>query len=471
MTPPAPELDALLARLDADLSRHGKGPATPRHPPGPRRAAERIARLAQARLAESRAARKLADAERKPHGDTRASSEQAAAQKALDAARKSAAAALASWTKAPGAYTPLSPTYPARSTGRRTALARWMTAPENPLTARVAMNHLWRWHFQQPLVASTHDFGRNGKRPTHPALLDWLASEFVARGWSMKAMHRLIVTSAAYRMSSRPDEADGLNRERDPENTAYWRFNTSRMESEVVRDGLLAAAGVLDPAIGGPDIDFNQGFVSRRRSLYLTHHGEGRMPFLELFDAPDACEAYTRTVSVVPQQSLALTNNELARSLAKGIAERVWAEVEHGPNACCGPIAAGCCIGESPHANGVAASSAQLPPLKRGDTGGSPGLAVASGSSPASPSQPPLGKGGNWDSSSSGYSPRFITVAFEQVLSRRPSSAELERSLAFLEVQEKLFASTIRDDRERAARAQGNLVHVLFNHHDFLTIH
>ena len=141
----------------------------------------------------------------------------------------------------------------------------------------------------------------------------------------MKAMHRLIVTSDAYRMASHSSDPEDPNQAIDPENRGYWRFTPARMEAEVVRDSLLHVAGGLDPAVGGPDIDFNQGFTSRRRSLYFTHHGEARMPFLELFDAPDACEAYSRTVSVVPQQALALTNNELARELSRELARRLWA--------------------------------------------------------------------------------------------------------------------------------------------------
>src|SRR5439155_15473738 len=109
------------------------------------------------------------------------------------------------------AYTPLSPVYPKTSSGRRAALARWITSPENPLTARVAVNHIWAWHFGRPLVETTSNFGRSGKPPTHPELLDWLAAEFVEHGWKPKHLHRLIVTSRAYRMQSRaPSDAPNL---------------------------------------------------------------------------------------------------------------------------------------------------------------------------------------------------------------------------------------------------------------------
>jgi hypothetical protein len=433
------EFVAVRARIEADRVRFGREPGDAEASAKAAARAERLAAWAQASLARRRA-------------------EQKNDPKDLAAARAARETALAAWKKPPGAYTPLSPVYPARSTGRRAALARWITAPENPLTARVAVNHLWRWHFHQPLVASTADFGRNGKRPTHPALLDWLASEFMARGWSMKHLHRLIVTSEVYRMGSHPDRPDDPNRRRDPENVALWRFPTGRLEAEAVRDSLLASAGTLDPALGGPDIDFNQGFASRRRSLYLTHHGEGRMPFLELFDAPDVCEAYTRTVSVVPQQSLALANNELARALSASIAGRLWGDVSHEQ----GSSALGF-----------------IPPCKGETQGGSGGMSLAAASS-APPPLPPLCKGGS--SSTTVPSGRgdqraiaFVIAAFEQVLCRRPTAAEQERSLTFLQRQKRLFAGSRPADSaeadRHAARARGNLVQVLFNHNDFLTIH
>src|SRR5690606_9312132 len=125
--------------------------------------------------------------------------------------------------------------FPATSTGRRLAFARWVADGANPLTARVAMNHVWLRHFGRGIVATPADFGRNGARPSHPELLDWLAAEFVERGWSMKAMHRLIVTSAAYRMDSMPDEA---NLSIDPDNHYLWRMPSRRMEAELVRDNL-----------------------------------------------------------------------------------------------------------------------------------------------------------------------------------------------------------------------------------------
>ncbi|MCB1235372.1 MAG: DUF1553 domain-containing protein, partial [Verrucomicrobiae bacterium] len=119
---------------------------------------------------------------------------------------------------------------------------------------RVAMNHVWLRHFGQAIVPTVNEFGANGREPTHPALLDWLAAEFMDSGWSMKAMHRQIVLSAAYRMSSTPDNADLA---KDPDNLYLWRMPSRRMEGEIVRDNLLWIAGRLDPVLGGPEIDQN----------------------------------------------------------------------------------------------------------------------------------------------------------------------------------------------------------------------
>src|SRR5262249_15159488 len=162
-------------------------------------------------------------------------------------------------------YTPLVKLDPATSTGRRLALARWIADRNNPLTARVAVNHVWMRHFGRPLVPTVANFGLNGQTPTHPELLDWLAVEFAEGGWSMKKPHRLIVTSDAYRLSSR---SDGPAAKADPDNRYLWRANPRRMEGEAVRDSLLAVAGQLDLTMGGPILDEKLGLTSRRRSVY-----------------------------------------------------------------------------------------------------------------------------------------------------------------------------------------------------------
>jgi hypothetical protein len=131
----------------------------------------------------------------------------------------------------------------------RSALARWLTSAEHPLTARVIVNRVWQHHFGVGLVATPSDFGRNGKRPTHPELLDWLARWFVQEGWSLKKLHRLIMTSDAYRRASSPDAAAFA---RDPDNNLLWRFNRRRLEGEAIRDSMLSVSGTLNPVMGGP---------------------------------------------------------------------------------------------------------------------------------------------------------------------------------------------------------------------------
>jgi hypothetical protein len=219
------------------------------------------------------------------------------------------------------------PAYPPTSTGRRLAFARWIADRDNPLAARVAVNHIWLRHFGQALVPSVFDFGRNGKPPSHPALLDWLASEFMDQGWNMKQMHRLIVTSSTYRMASTPDPA---NEAIDRDNRYLWRMLPRRVEAEVVRDCVFFVSGRLDATMGGPDIDYHEGLTRPRRSLYFRHAQEKQMEFLKLFDCAAVTECYQRKDSVLPQQALALANSDLtirqARLLAAELELRVGAD-------------------------------------------------------------------------------------------------------------------------------------------------
>jgi hypothetical protein len=297
-------------------------------------------------------------------------------------------------------------TYPQESTGRRLAFARWIANRDNPLTARVAVNHIWARHFGTGIVPSTFDFGKNGRPPSHPALLDWLAAEFIERGWSMKAIHRLIVTSAAYRQASTPDARNaGIDRD----NKYLWRYPMRRLEAEAVRDAVFYVAGKLDPAMGGPEFDYPLGMTVPRRSLYFRHAAEKQMEFLTIFDAASVTECYERKHAIVPQQALALINSELtlknARILARNLASA---------------------------ANGDAA--------------------------------------------------KFVTAAFEQVLSRSPTAAELKECMTFLSEQTRRLqeakltgqAGVTPDGAlpasDPALRARENLVHVLLNHHEFVTI-
>jgi hypothetical protein len=197
-----------------------------------------------------------------------------------------------------------------------------MTDRANPMTARVAVNHIWMRHFGAPLVPTVFDFGRKGTPPTHPALLDWLAVDFMDHGWSMKRLHRLIVTSDAYRRSSSSLGADRATLTADAENRAYWRMNPTRMEAQVVRDSVLHLAGVLDTSIGGPPVPASDE-ASRRRSLYFFHSHNDYPRFLATFDDANVLECYRRTESIVPAQALALSNSRLALTMASKISERL----------------------------------------------------------------------------------------------------------------------------------------------------
>jgi hypothetical protein len=241
---------------------------------------------------------------------------------ALEAARN----ALAEPTRT---YPSFSPLYPSTSTGRRRALAEWIASRENPLTARVAINHIWLRHFHSPLVSSVYDFGRNGATPTHPELLDWLAVEFMESGWSMKHIHRLVVTSKAYSMSSKLDSSEHRALATDPENRFLWRMNAGRMESEVVRDSLLACAGRLDQRLGGQELENTQALTTWRRTIYYSCQPEidGKSQFGSLFDAPEPADCYRRTRSIIPQQALALTNSDLIHEMSTLIAAELWQTV------------------------------------------------------------------------------------------------------------------------------------------------
>lgn len=235
-----------------------------------------------------------------------------------------AAVELASNSDGKTDYETFTSVYPANSSGRRAALAATITAKENPLFARVAVNHIWLRHFGEPLVASMFDFGVNGQKPTHPELLDWLAAEFAESGFRMKALHRLILTSRTYRLHSAPGNNPALKS--DADNRLYWRFKPRRAEAEAVRDSVLAVAGTLDLAGGGPDLDPEKGQSIFRRTLYFRGSKEKRMTFTSLFDGPNVSECYRRAESIVPQQALALANSPLTRTQARKLAARLTEE-------------------------------------------------------------------------------------------------------------------------------------------------
>ena len=374
--------------------------------------AERLALLSKAQLDLLAAQRQLEVAQ------SLAKPDDSKGQEAIKAAMAQVAAMQTALQTAEGnaakedtAYQPLGPVYPHTSSGRRLALARWIASPDNPLTARVAVNHLWRRHFGSALVPSVANFGLNGKPPTHPALLDYLATEFIRSGWSQRHLHRLIVTSAAYQRASGEGTANQLtahNTAIDRENKYLWRTNIKRMESEVVRDSLLALRGDLDSTPGGPELDPAVGDASNRRSLYFRITPDDQALLLELFDGAAPAECFERTESIVPQQALALANGPISSMQARRVARELSPSCEANAD--------------------------------------------------------------------------FAAAAFEQVLSRSPDQNEIAACQRFLENQTKALADPVKLTRgvggnsplppssDPRLRAREDLVHVLINHHDFVTI-
>jgi hypothetical protein len=212
---------------------------------------------------------------------------------------------------------------PRRSeTPPRLMLADWLASPGNPLAARVYVNRLWQWHFGHGIVRTSGDFGTRGSAPSHPELLDWLASELLSTG-SPKHIHRLIVCSSAYRQAS---TFHAGNAAIDPENVYLWRWNPRRLEAEAIRDSLLAVSGDLDERAGGPgDADENR---SRRRGIYLLQKRDEPLMVQGLFDGPSASaeSCPRRGVSTVPLQALYLLNNRFTRDRAAALARRVQAQ-------------------------------------------------------------------------------------------------------------------------------------------------
>jgi hypothetical protein len=234
--------------------------------------------------------------------------------------------------------------------GRRMVLAQWIASPDNPLTARVMVNRIWQHHFGHGIVDTPSDFGKNGSAPTHPELLDWLATQFVQDKWSVKAMHRLILTSSAYRQASVSSDPKAVLA--DPDNHLLWRFPRLRLEGEVIRDSVLAASGRLNLQVGGPPVypplpagldeaqrvqgintwETSYGPDGRRRSVYVFQRRSLNLPLLETFDAevPNAsCER--RRQSVTGLQPLSMYDSSFVNTEAKFFAERVRKEAGPDP--------------------------------------------------------------------------------------------------------------------------------------------
>ncbi|MDX1984617.1 MAG: PSD1 and planctomycete cytochrome C domain-containing protein [Bryobacteraceae bacterium] len=210
----------------------------------------------------------------------------------------------------------------------RLELARSITAPGNPLTARVMVNRLWQWRFGRGIVASASNFGQLGERPTHPELLDWLAAEFVDKGWSIKAIDRKIVLSAAYQRSSRIVPA---SQEKDAANSLLWRYpGLDRLDAETLRDAMLAVSGALDSRLGGPARPFHE--KNNRRTLYAVVARTSPDRTMTLFDFPDPkSHSEERTVTVGPLQRLYFLNNPFVIRQAEALAARLELEAGADP--------------------------------------------------------------------------------------------------------------------------------------------
>ncbi len=235
-----------------------------------------------------------------------------------------------------------------RTSGRRLALSEWLASPSNPLTARVVVNRIWYHHFGRGIVATLDNFGKVGERPTHPELLDWLAVEFVKRGWSLKEMHRLIMSSEAYRMASAYEDRENV--ERDPENRLLWRYRPQRLDAETLRDSIMTVSGGIDLTVSGPPVfpfvpeeilasqahgvwrNQPDGPEVWRRSVYVYRRRSLGFPFFGTFDLPDQnVTAAGRNVTTVPTQALTLLNNPFVLRQAQLFAERVQKEADSVP--------------------------------------------------------------------------------------------------------------------------------------------
>ncbi len=244
---------------------------------------------------------------------------------------------------------------PTTTDGRRSALANWLASGDNPLTARVMVNRIWQFRMGTGIVRTANDFGVMGDRPSNRELLDWLATEFVEKNWSVKTLDRLIVTSSVYQQSAAPDkEREAL----DPDNRLYWRMNRKRMEGETLRDAILSVTGSLNPKLGGRpvripiepevyDLIFTEHerdglwpvnpdkTVQNRRSIYLYNKRSVRLPLLTAFDQPDAITSCpVRPVSTHALQALSMFNSDFMQEQSQAFAGKLKAECKKDNHAC-----------------------------------------------------------------------------------------------------------------------------------------
>jgi hypothetical protein len=334
------ELASLEARLNADAARFGSKPEAEWKPLA--LAAANLVKQATAlssaestlhwerHLAALKKAAKALPPDNKSlsYAIPKAESELATAEQKVETANAAASASR-------DEYPPIGERFHNTSTGRRAALARWLTSDTNPRTARVAVNHLWLRHFGEGFVGTPNNFGLNGQKPVMPELFDWLSAELMAGNWRMKPIHKKIVLSSTYRQSSAESNDQVANRQIDPANRYLWRATPRRLEAEIVRDSLLALGGTLDITPGQAEIPESQGNKSPKRSMYFRNTPNEKMAMLEVFDVADPNACFRRKESVVPQQALALMNSGLAQDQARLLARRLSGELgnDEGSNA------------------------------------------------------------------------------------------------------------------------------------------
>lgn len=404
------ELTALEARWNADVAKYADTARETAEPSELNRQAalaERTAAQERARFTVLEKQYALATLD-EPDAEQRRKST-AKLQKELSAAKSELAKATEALETPGDDYTPVGTAWPRTTTGRRTGLAAALTAPDNPLVARVAVNYLWMHHFGEPIVANVFDFGLRTPEPELRDVLDFLAVQLIRNGWRMKPLHRLILTSELWRQrSSGASPQMASNAARDPENRWFWRARVRRLEAEVIRDSVLHLSGSLDRTQGGPEIPHDQGETSCRRSLYFQHAYEKQMTMMVTFDAAGPQECYRRSSSIVPQQALALSNSRLVLREAAVLADAIGSAED-----------------------GVSDEA-------------------------------------------------FVRSAVERILARPCTDEELAACVEFLSRQTALLqqpAQLTRFDPSAEAdaaaprqRARRNLVHVLFNHNDFITV-
>jgi hypothetical protein len=401
------ERNALQAVLDADLARYVDSNHSETALKDLSQAARRARNQAMIRRAEADlivAQNALAAAKTAPDSD---SEKAKAAVTAAQAGVATANQELKTLKSPPDSQEPITEihagkVYPSTSTGRRLALARWIADRNNPLTARVAVNHIWTRHFGAPLVDSMFDFGLRTKQPVNHELLDWLAVEFMEHSWSMKHLHRLIVTSSAYRMQSNSSDADSPNAKIDPDNLLLWRMNVRRMEAEVVRDTLIYLTGRLDSTLGGPDLPIAEGDEGTRRTIYYKYSRDHQIPFLRMFNPASVEECYLRQHGIAPQQALAMSNSRMALTSGRKLAALITEQTD--------------------------------------------------------------------SETSEEAAEAFIEAAFETVLGRRPLPAEQTVCAAALTDFTAAASSDSGSSTAARRRACENLVHILLNHNDFITV-